>query len=178
MVLIGFGLIGMNVVDMARVTWRDVRNGYLSYERAKTHRKYKIRIEPEVMELIERHRGEEHLMAWADRYHDYKSFNQHLNEEGLQRIGPWEWKEVADSYHTRRVKVWHPLMPDVTYYMLRHTWACMAAELDIPKDIIALCLGHGKRTVTDVYVRYDQRKIDDANRKVLDYAFGLLRSKQ
>lgn len=175
--LLGFCLIGMNVVDMASMMWEDIRNGYLHYTRAKTHRRYRIRIEPEAQAIIDKYAGDEHVLSWADRYNDYKSFLQHMNEEGLQRIGPCEWKEIKDSYHTRRCKVWHPIMPRLTYYQLRHTWACFAADLDIPKDTIALCLGHGRKTVTDVYVRYDQRKIDEANRKVIDYAFTLIKEK-
>lgn len=51
----------------------------------------------------------------------------------------------------------------------RHTLATIAAELDIPKETIAAALGHGGNTVTDIYIRFDQRKVDDANRRVMDY---------
>ena len=51
----------------------------------------------------------------------------------------------------------------------RHTWATIASYLDIPKETIAQALGHGGNTVTDVYIDFDRRKIDEANRKVLDY---------
>ena len=42
------------------------------------------------------------------------------------------------------------------------------AELDIPKDTIALALGHGGSTVTDIYINYDLRKVDVANRQIID----------
>ena len=47
-------------------------------------------------------------------------------------------------------------------------WATIAAELDIPKDTIALALGHGGSTVTDIYINYDLRKVDVANRQIID----------
>ena len=53
--------------------------------------------------------------------------------------------------------------------MSRHSWATIAAYLDIPKDTIAAALGHGGHTVTDIYIEFDMRKVDEANRKVLDY---------
>jgi hypothetical protein len=58
---------------------------------------------------------------------------------------------------------------NLTTYWARHTWATIAAELDIPKETIAKALGHGGREVTDVYIRFDDKKIDKANRQVIDY---------
>lgn len=50
-----------------------------------------------------------------------------------------------------------------------HTWATLAAYLEIPKETIAAALGHGKKDVTDIYISFDQNKIDEANRRVIDY---------
>ena len=175
--LLGFFMIGCNVVDMHGLTKDSIENGYIKYRRAKTHRRYCIKIEPEVAELLERYKGEKHLLAWADRYRSHKDFTQHLND-ALKKVGPCKVETIEGSYHGRTRIVYDGLLPNITYYQLRHTWACFAADLDIPKDTIALCLGHGKKTVTDVYVQYDQRKIDDANRKVIDYALGLMRKMQ
>ena len=59
----------------------------------------------------------------------------------------------------------------ITTYWARHTWATIAASLEIPKETIAAALGHGGNTVTDIYIDFDQKKVDEANRKVLDYVF-------
>ena len=61
---------------------------------------------------------------------------------------------------------------ELTTYWARHSWATVAASLDIPKETIAAALGHGGNTVTDIYIDFDQKKVDEANRKVLDYVFG------
>ena len=58
---------------------------------------------------------------------------------------------------------------ELTTYWARHTWATIASELDIPKDTIAAALGHGGNSVTDIYIDFDLKKVDEANRKVLDY---------
>lgn len=42
----------------------------------------------------------------------------------------------------------------------------MAAGLDIPTDTIAAALGHGSHTVTDIYIRRDASKVDEALRQV------------
>lgn len=44
--------------------------------------------------------------------------------------------------------------------------------MDIPKDTIRRALGHADNSVTDIYIDFDDTKIDEANRKVLDYVFG------
>ena len=38
----------------------------------------------------------------------------------------------------------------------------------MPKDTIAVALGHGGNTVTDVYIDFDRREVDVANRRVID----------
>ena len=54
-------------------------------------------------------------------------------------------------------------------YKARHSWATIAAELEIPKETIAAALGHGGNTVTDIYIDFDRKKVDEANRRVLDW---------
>lgn len=60
--------------------------------------------------------------------------------------------------------------PELTMYWARHTWATLAADLDIPDATISLALGHsGENRVTDIYIKRNQKKVDDANRRVLDW---------
>ena len=60
----------------------------------------------------------------------------------------------------------------MTTYWARYTWATIAAGLDIPKETIAMALGHAKFTVTDVYITFDHGKIDRANRQVIDFVLN------
>jgi hypothetical protein len=48
----------------------------------------------------------------------------------------------------------------------------MTAYIDIPKEIIGAALGHSSNSVTDIYIKIDNRKVDRANRKVIDYVNG------
>lgn len=57
----------------------------------------------------------------------------------------------------------------LTTYWARHSWATIAASLDIPKETIAAALGHSSHTVTDIYIEFDYRKVDEANRRVLNW---------
>lgn len=151
-----FYLIGINTVDLAGLT--EIRSGRIEYHRAKTNRLYSIKVEPEALEIIKKYIGEKDklLNVFEDR-DTYQSFGRLMNL-ALHEIG----KEMDGR---SRVKTYSNL----TTYWARHTWATIAAELDIPKETIAKALGHGGREVTDVYIRFDDKKIDKANRQVIDY---------
>ena len=58
----------------------------------------------------------------------------------------------------------------LTTYYARHTWAYIAFNLGIQKDVVSLALGHsfGVR-VTDTYINADLSRVDEANRRVIDY---------
>lgn len=46
----------------------------------------------------------------------------------------------------------------------------MAGVLDIPKETISAALGHSTGSdTTGIYINFDQRKVDVANRQVIDY---------
>lgn len=165
-----FCLIGINVADLFEAT--GIVNGRLEYNRRKTKRPYSIKVEPEAMAIIERYKGKEHLLKYADTNISHISLTKKL-DKALKRIGPIEYVPTNTRNH-QPMKVWHGLFPDISVYWLRHTWATFAAKIGISKDTISRCLGHGKRTVTDIYIDYDLDLIDDANRKVIDFARNLI----
>lgn len=159
-----FYLGGINIIDLCYL--KEIRNGYIEYRRAKTGRLYKIKVEPEALEIIERYKGKEYLINIMDRYTDYRDYRQRINRN-LGEIGTTEI--VKDKIGKLRKKKRTASFPDLTTYWARHTWATIAAELDIPKETIAATLGHGGHDVTDIYIAFDQRKIDKAIRQVIDY---------
>lgn len=158
-----FMLIGINAVDLYRL--KNITDEQrIEYSRAKTHRLYSIKVEPEALEIINRYRGKKGLLCLADRWDDHRNFIHQLNK-ALQAIGaPRQGRGGKKQRHDGA-------FPGISSYWARHTWATIAASLDIPKETIAGALGHGGNTVTDIYIDFDQRKVDVANRRVLDYVF-------
>lgn len=156
-----FMLIGINTVDLHRL--KDITpDGRIEYKRAKTGRLYSIKVEPEAMEIIEKYRGVKGLLCIADRWSDHRNFRHQCNK-ALQRIGETRRGGLGGK------KMISAEWPELTTYCARHSWATIAASLDIPKETIAHALGHGNNTVTDIYIDFDQRKVDEANRRVLDW---------
>ena len=66
------------------------------------------------------------------------------------------------------------IIPGLTSYYARHTWATLAFDLDISDHVIAMGISHetGKTNTNHFYINNDYRKLDRANRMVIDYVEG------
>ena len=129
-----FFLVGINTVDLHGLK-EITRDGRIEYKRAKTHRLYSIKVEPEALEIIEKYQGNNGLLCIADRWSDSRNFRHQLNK-ALQRIGEVERQGRGGK------KVVTSAFPELSSYWARHTWATIAYEIGIPKDVIAQALGH------------------------------------
>lgn len=158
-------LIGINAVDLFNL--KKIINGRIEYHRAKTGKLYSIKLEPEAIEIIDRYKGKGWLLNVLDEYGNYKDF-LHRMGVGLKQIGP----VVRTGLGGRKNR--EPLFPEISSYWARHTWATIAAELDIPKETISAALGHEIGSeVTSICIKFDRKKVDEANRKVIDYLNGI-----
>lgn len=157
--MLSFYTIGMNTADLFLLHPSDERCGVLEYHRAKTDSKradrafFRVRIEPEAAEIVERWRGHAALLSFSECYADFKNFNKAVNV-GL--------KEVAEICG----------IPRLTSYHARHSWATLAANVaGVDFDTVQQALNHARRgadRVTGIYVERDFSRIWEANRKVLD----------
>ena len=172
--LLTFYLIGINTVDLSRLTPESLVDGRIEYRRSKTNKIYSIKVEPEAMEIINRYRGKKHLISTFDRYKDYKALQGSVNN-ALAKMG------LPDVDADGKIKkagngrvIMKPLQKGLSLYWARYSWATYAADLDIPKDTISESLGHSHGAkVTGVYIKFSRDKIDAANRKVIDYVLNI-----
>ncbi|WP_418915473.1 tyrosine-type recombinase/integrase [Alistipes indistinctus] len=154
-----FYLRGINTIDLAGLT--EIVNGRIEYRRSKTGRLYSVEVLPEAQAIINKYRGTEHLLSFFDNRSNYRDFTLRMNKS-LKKLGKVEIGK-------RGKKTITPIFPKISTYWARHTWATIASGLDIPKETIAAALGHGGNTVTDIYIDFDQKKVDEANRKIMAY---------
>lgn len=169
MFMLMFYLLGINAADLFLAKKTDIVNGRLEYKRAKTGRLYSIKIEPEAQEIIDRYSGNEengYLLNVMDSYNNYKDF-LHRMDIGLKQIGEMERKGLGGK------KYRNSLFPDLSSYWSRHTWATAANSLGISIETISLALGHSYGSPTTIiYIDFELKKVDEANRKVIDYVNG------
>lgn len=147
-----FMLIGINFVDLFNC--EPIVDGRINYRRAKTGKTYSIKVEPEAVQIIERYKGVTKLLHFAENYVCHQTILERINAS---------LKSVGGSKY-----------PGLTTYWARHSWATMAAEIDVSDSVISLALGHttGAR-VTEVYIHRNLIKVDKANRQILDLVLGV-----
>lgn len=159
-----FYLIGINTIDLYGLK-EVTRDGYIEYRRAKTHKLYKIKVEPEAMEIIERHRAKNGngLLDITDRWKSHRDFQKYCNI-ALKKIGKTERKGRGGK------KEIIPEWPELSTYWARHSWATIAADIDVPDAVISCALGHSTvNPTTGIYIDRNKKKVDEANRRVIDW---------
>ena len=149
---------GMSFIDMAKLQKSDVVDGRIEYMRSKTKQKLVIGIEAEMQEIISRWdhlTGKVFLLPIITG--DIFSFEQYQNE--------------LLKYNSRlaRISAILNIVPKITTYVARHSWATMAKRGGIPVSIISESLGHDSEKTTEIYLAgFEQPVIDRANRLVMN----------
>lgn len=158
-----FFLCGINITDLLHLQHSNINNGRLEYIRAKTKKFYSIKIEPEASTILETYKGSKYLLNVLDRYRNYKDYLKHLNC-ALKKLGQINGKTKNG------VPAMQPICQQLSTYWARHSWATTASELDIPKETISSGLGHNIGSpITSIYIDFNIKKVDEANRKIIDY---------
>ncbi len=166
-------LAGINAGDL--LLCEGLTGGRLVFVRRKTDKSNAGTITPvslpvfaEAQAIIDKYKGHRHLLNIMDTRTDYQTFNKHWND-ALKKVGRSEL--VPDRLGKLRKKAYHPILPHITTYTARYTFASIAAnDLDISERTIGQCLGHAwTGEVTARYISHDQKRIDTAIRKVIDY---------
>lgn len=145
---------GINMKDLSELETNAIHNGRITYNREKTGKPYEIKIEPEMLEIINRYKGRDHLLRFFDSTakSSYKNFGNCMRQtlrNACKRLG---------------------ISEPVSAYWARHSWATLAIEIGGTMEQVSAGLGHSLGVqVTNVYVAYRQKQIDELARKVMDY---------
>ena len=151
--LLSFYLCGINTIDLFNL--QSPKNGVCSFIRQKVNntnpQQVHISIQPEAQAIIDKYKGEDHLLNFIEKYANYNSFYSNLCRY---------MKELAV-----RIKE-----PDCTLYWARYSWATYASKIGIPDYVISKALGHADATMAQrKYISFDWSQVDRANRRVIDY---------
>ena len=161
MFLLMFYLRGVNIGDLLQAEKSSIVNERFEYRRSKVGTLFSIKLEPEALALIEKYGGDKFLLSPLDHYKDYTDYLHHLNY-GLKTIGAPRGKrdKIAGE----------GLFPGLSTNWARHTWASCGLNIDIPVEVISRGLGHsGALSVTQIYMDFDMKKVDEANRQIIDF---------
>lgn len=162
MFLLSFYLCGINLIDIYNMKKSCFDGVRLNYCRTKTKDARidkaftSIKVQPEAMRIMKKYMSDDgdRLFSFDKRYSSHRGF---VNAVGL---GMGVIRKIIN-------------IQNLTYYSARHTWATIARNnINVDISDIALCLNHASPfRVTDGYIKTDWNRIDDINRKVIDYVF-------
>lgn len=165
---ISFYLAGINMIDLLQLP--KLEGGRIEYRRSKTGILCQLNVPQEALQLIKKYEGKERMLRFGEEYKNHKDFLHRMNEN-LQKVGImfYEYKQAKNGA-IHKSKHYIPDFPEITSYWARHTWATIAADIDIPDAVIDMALGHkSPYPMTDIYVRRNQKKVDEAVMAVIEY---------
>lgn len=176
--LLSFGLAGMNAIDLLLCPAQSLDGNVIIYNRQKTvsrredEAEMHIRIEPQIMPLVEKYRDPtgERLFQFHRHYSTGGTFNAALNK-GLKRIDAALHAKRDTDQQEKTGEGEHSLPQHITFYAARHSWATTArsAALKIDKYTVHEALNHvdADMKITDRYINRDWAVIWEANAKVV-----------
>lgn len=160
--ILSFYLCGISFIDLAHLKKTDIRNGYLHYNRRKTHQHIIIKWEPQMQTLADKYK---HLTA--DTPFLFPFLNYKAGEEKSD-IQLYRNASVRITYHLKKIKQQIGMQGNLTLYVARHSWATAARDHHYPVSVISEALGHDSETTTQIYLRSIQTsEVDKANAEML-----------
>ena len=149
---------GMNFKDMMNLKWSDIRAGKIYYTRAKTKKKFAIKItEPvqEVLDYFESKRGESPFVFPI------------LLRKGMTAQQMFNRKhKVLRKFNSdlRTIAGMAGIDQEITSYVARHSYATHMKQKGVSIEVISESLGHSNFQVTMSYLKeFEDDYLDDMN---------------
>lgn len=150
---------GINFVDIANLTVKNIQDGQLVYRRQKTAKLIKLPI-PQPAQLL------------IDKYHSDSPFlfpiynTTHITTQQKEN----RLHKVITKVNTRLKMIGKELdlsIP-ITTYVARHTQATVMKRAGVPTAVISQIMGHSSEKVTQIYLdHFDNEQIDEAMQHLL-----------
>lgn len=160
---LSFALMGMNSADLFSA--ETYIKGRIKYYREKTKDRrsdralMEVDVHPCIRSIVEKYRDNKegrHVFCFHRRYADRSAFNAAINK-GLKEVG----REIG--------------IEGLQFYAARHSMATIACnDVGIPIYIVndMLCHIDEKMRVTNLYIKKDFSRVNEANFRLLDWMFG------
>lgn len=156
--ILSFCLLGMNLIDMFNC---EKCEQTIKYNRTKTKDSrsdsayIEVEIDDRVKHIVDKYRGKNKMFCFSEVYKNYYPFKNAVSY-GISKLSLLVGKKL-------------------TFYSARHSFATIAYnDCGIDKFTVHKMLNHidNGTKITDVYIKTDFKKINEANKKILDLLFN------
>ena len=153
-----FFAMGIPLIDAVMLRKSQLKDGYITYQRQKTKRQVRIKIGPDLEQLLKRLTPKDSpyllpILTSTDSIQvrkEYKRFYQRYMR-GLKRISAM----IGGDHH-------------LTSYTPRHSWASIAYQKGVNINVIARALGHANANITLIYIKeISDPQLENANQIVM-----------
>lgn len=157
--LFSFYALGMPFVDMAFLRKSQISNNQIVYHRHKTGQRISIRLEPCMLEIINRYQSidREYVFPILHSEDNVKAYNEYTYM--LNRYNK-TLKSIASKSGIKSC---------LTSYTPRHSWASVAFSNNVELPVISKALGHTNPQTTLTYIRQiNDTRLEKANKAILE----------
>lgn len=162
--LFGFYAQGMAFVDIIFLKWKNICGNSINYRRHKSKQTIQIRITPQIQVILDEYGiNKENVDSYI--FPVIKPVTNPKTDKN-----EYEQYRIAlgrTNRHLKTISKKLEIVPSLTTYTARHTWATLAREYGAPVAIISTGLGHTKEEMTQVYLKeLDQTNLERINRLI------------
>jgi integrase/recombinase XerD len=156
-----FMLRGINLKDLLLLSPENIRNGRIIYKRAKTGKIYSIRLEPQILQELNKFEKYKTLLGLL-------GLSDLENQERLVKVLLQRCKVI--NAHLKKISDIIQTEECITTYVFRYTYANIAKQSGYSKDLISEALGHEYgNAVTGIYLeQFDLEEIDRMNVEIIE----------
>lgn len=155
---------GINLVDMAKLKQKNLREGRISYIRQKTGKLISFPVQPPAMVIIIKYRTDK----WSEEDYLFPILDRHKHITQTQIHDRIKKANKGINRALRKIGSQLDLPLDLTTYVARHTFATVLKRSGVSTAVISESLGHSSEHVTQVYLdSFENSQIDEAMKCLL-----------
>jgi integrase/recombinase XerD len=152
---------GINMVDIAKLKWKDIQNNRLVYVRSKTGRLYNLPVLEPAQEILKYYKKNSTITHDEDYIFPILERGKHITPHSIAMRTTYALRYTNTALKDIAKKVGYE--GKVTTYMARHTFATNLRNMDISTAKIQNMLGHTTEKTTQVYLdSFKNNELDDA----------------
>ena len=148
---------GIAFIDLVKLKKGNLVNGRLIYHRSKTGHLLSVKVEKNMLAIINKYTRKEDDYLFPI-----------LKTDTFTPKAYWSALRMY-NLHLKELSAKAGIHVKLTSYVARHSWATEAMRQHVPLRVISESMGHSNEKTTSIYLSsLDNREVDKATRKILD----------
>ncbi len=148
---------GINFADMAKLTWNDVYDGRIVYNRSKTSKALNLKVSDSLQTILDYFKGTDpnYIFPILDETHQTETQKKYRIKKCLKAFN----KDLKAIGKSLKISI------KLTSYVARHTYATTLKRKGFSTEVISQALGHSELATTKAYLeKFSNDSLDKADK--------------